>query len=98
MKLVNLWMCGGLCALALGLSPANTWANRPVGGVTGAVTATPIAGQIEVNHVVYHIKAKTPADQNFRRFTTGVVVDLVLDGPAGSPTTSVISITAHAGP
>ncbi len=83
----------------LALLSANSWASRPLGTtISGGITATPTAGRIEVDHRGYKIKTNAPADKNFRGFSVGQMVDLVLDGPANSPNTSVIVIAAHAAP
>ena len=81
--------------LALGGGPNLAWSTQAyANGVTGEITATPISGEIEVAHRIYHIKAGSAADQNFRSFSAGQTVYLVLDGPASSSTSTVIAITA----
>jgi len=81
--------------LALGSGPHLAWSTQAyANGVSGEITATPISGEIEVAHRIYHIKAGSAADQNFRNFSAGQTVYLVLDGPVNSSTSTVIAITA----
>jgi hypothetical protein len=97
MKLRKLWMTVAALALACSFRPDSGWASRAYNDlVTGEVTATPISGQIEVDHKTYQIKPNSLADQVFRHFTPGQVVDLVLDAPPGNKNAMVVSITAHA--
>ena len=83
---------------SLGLQPSLAWATRAVGAtITGQLTATPSAGQIEVAHHVYHIKANSPAARTFRNFYNGQTVDVLLDRPASPAEPTVVSIAIHAG-
>jgi hypothetical protein len=94
-KLYKLILILAASTLALGGGTNLAWSTQAYSnGVTGEVTATPISGEIEVAHRIYHIKAGSAADQNFRSFNTGQIVYLVLDGPASSSTSTVIAIAA----
>jgi hypothetical protein len=64
--------------------------------VTGQVTATVTAGQIEVDRRTYRIKADSPAAHSMHGVHVGQVVDLEFDGPVVTPAAQVISIAPHA--
>jgi hypothetical protein len=82
-----------LCAL-----PNVGWSTHMAGElVSGTVTAAPASGEIEVSHRTYHIKANSPADKALRNFSAGQIVDVVLDGPASSAKSEVVSIMVHSG-
>jgi hypothetical protein len=84
--------------LALCVLPNVSWSTHMVGDlVSGTVTAAPASGEIEVSHRTYHIKANSPADKAWRNFSAGQVVDVVLDGPANSVKSEVVSIMVHSG-
>jgi hypothetical protein len=101
MKSVKLGKFGpSLAALTLALCvlPNVSWSTHMVGElVSGTVTAAPAGGQIEVSHHTYHVKANSPADKVFRNFSAGQTVDMVLDGPANSVKSEVVSIMVHSG-
>jgi hypothetical protein len=93
-------LCFTVVALltGLGLQPSLGWATRAVGAtITGQITATPSAVQIEVAHHVYHIKPNSPAAKAFRNFYSGQTVDVFLDRPASPAEPTVVSIVKHAG-
>lgn len=97
MKSRKFWMTVAALGLALSFRPDSGWASRAYSDVvTGEVTATPVSGQIEVDHKTYQIKPNSLADQVFRHFVAGQVVDLVLDAPPSNKSAMVVSITAHA--
>ena len=90
-----------ICAAAAimmtaGLQPGIGWATKVATLVVGEVTATPTAGQIEVNHKVYRVIKASTADKSLRGIGVGQKVDLVLDGPPDSKTASVVSVKLHA--
>lgn len=96
MKLVKLRFVVGAGIVTLALQMPAAWASRPIGSaVSGEVTATPTSGRIQVAHHVYRIKVNSPADKNFRSFNQGQLVDLILDGPPDSQSSSVLVIAAH---
>ncbi len=98
MKRAKIGLWTSMLALLLCTAPHWGWATRIVAGsVTGEVTATPTAHEIEVAHRLYLIKAGTPAAQQSSKFQTGDNVDLVLDAPAASANAEVIAISAHSG-
>jgi hypothetical protein len=98
MKPSKIWGLGSLLALALLAAPPPGWSTRVVGQiVTGQVTSMPAAGQIEVDHQVYRVRAGTSADRNLRKFHMGQRVDLELDGPVVATGAQVVSIAVHAG-
>jgi hypothetical protein len=97
MKSHKFWLAVAALGIAFSFHPETGWASRAYSDlVTGEVTATPISGQIEVDHKTYHIKPNSLADQVFRHFVAGQVVDLVLDAPPSNKSAMVVSITAHA--
>ena len=85
-------------AVVFCLGPNAAWCTRTYGDlVSGEVTAAPSSGEIEIAHHLYHVKAKSAADKALSSIYAGEIVDAVLDGPAGSNASQVISITQHAG-
>jgi hypothetical protein len=85
-------------AVVFCLGPSAAWCTRAYGDlISGEVTAAPLSGEIEIAHHVYHIKAKSAADKALSSIYAGEMVDAVLDGPAASSASQVISITPHAG-
>jgi hypothetical protein len=99
MKPSKTWGIGSLLAMALLLaSPPLSWSTRAVGQiVTGQVSSMPASGQIEVDHLVYRVRAGTSADKNLRKFHMGQRVDLELDGPVAAKGAQVVSIAVHSG-
>lgn len=97
MTLRKLWLVMGALLISLSLQPAAAWASRPVGDViTGEITASPSATEIEIGHHVYRIKANSPAAAAARSFYYGQTVDVTLDKPAMGAEPEVVSITPHA--
>ena len=83
-------------ALIFGLGPNVGWSTRAYGdAISGEVTSAPVNGVIEIAHRSYHIKANSAAESAALNFYAGQTVDAVLDGPAGSTDSQVISITVH---
>lgn len=98
MKQRNMGFAVAALLVGMGLQPSLGWATRTVGArITGQLTATPSAGQIEVDHHVYHIKANSPAAKAFRNFYNGQTVDVLLDRPASPAEPTVVSIIKHTG-
>jgi hypothetical protein len=101
MKSLKLGKFGPILAsltLALCVLPNVGWSTHMAGdAVSGTVTAAPVSGEIEVSHHTYLVKANSPADKVLRNFSAGQVVDLVLDGPANSAKSEVVSIMVHSG-
>jgi hypothetical protein len=95
MKSAKLWLMAA-AIIAIGAQPATSWATRAVGAtVTGEITASPSATEIEVAHLRYHIEPNSPATQTARSFFLGQVVDLVLSRPGVNKDPEVVSIAAH---
>jgi hypothetical protein len=85
-------------AVVFCLAPSTGWCTRAYGDlVSGEVTAAPSSGEVEIAHHLYHVKAKSAADKALSSIYAGELVDAVLDGPAGSSSSQIISITQHAG-
>ncbi len=83
-------------ALAVCLKPDVGWSTRlyaPM--ITGEVTAAPQSGAVEIAHHLYHVKPNSEAAKALSSFYAGQNVDIVLDGPADSAASQVISITLH---
>ena len=98
MKLGKLGLVFGAIALAMCLKPNVGWSTRVYDGMlSGKLTAAPQNGEIEIANHVYHVKANSPADKALSSFYAGQKVDVVLDGPAGSSDSQVVSITLHTG-
>ena len=88
-----------LLLLLIAAAPRPGWSTRVAGMIiTGQVTSMPASGQIEVDHLVYRVRAGTPAERNLRKFHMGQVVDLELDAPVATKTAQVVFIAAHVGP
>ncbi|HEV7614489.1 MAG TPA: hypothetical protein VGO37_21605 [Steroidobacteraceae bacterium] len=97
MKLRKLGLVIGALMISLSLQPTAGWASRAVGGViTGEITASPSATQIEIGHHLYRIKADSPAAAAAHSFYFGELVDVTLDKPAMGAEPEVVSITQHA--
>jgi hypothetical protein len=98
MKLSKLGIAAAACALLLCLKPDVGWSTRAFGAlVSGEITAAPSRGEIEIEHRLYHVKPLSAADKALSSFYAGQSIDAVLDGPAGSSASLVISITPHTG-
>jgi len=98
MKLGKFSLAVSAFALAICLKPNVGWSTRAYGPlITGQVTAAPQSGTIEIDHHLYHVKANSAAAKALSSFNAGQNVDAVLDGPASSATTEIISLTPHAG-
>ncbi len=93
---------GATAALVLMLGGAGSnpaFGARAQGAVvTGQVTSTYTAGQIEVERHAYRIKADSPAAHSVHRVRVGQIVDLEFDAPVVTPAAQVISIAPHAAP
>jgi hypothetical protein len=100
MKLARLSLVVGAFALAICLKPSIGWSTRPYSAmVTGQVTAMPGNGQIEIAHLLYHIKANSAAAKALSSLYIGENVDAILDSPVGGTGTTpeVVILTVHAG-
>jgi hypothetical protein len=98
MKLGKLKVWVTAFALVACLGPNLGWSTHLIGGtLTGQVTATPLEGEIEIDHHVYRISANSRAEKTLHDFSAGLTVDVILDGPAANSTSRVVSITRHAG-
>ena len=97
MRLGKLGLVVGTFALAICLEPNVGWSTRAFGAlVSGEVTAAPLSTEIEIAHHVYHIKANSPAAKAVTTIHVGQTVDAMLDGPASSTASEVITIAPHA--
>ena len=97
MKFRRLWIIIGALMISLSLQPGAAWASRALGEViTGAITASPSATEIEIAHHLYRIKATSPAAAAAHGFYFGQLVDVTLDKPAIGAQPEVVSITTHA--
>lgn len=95
MKSAKLWLMAA-AVIAMGSQPATSWATRAVGAtVTGEITSSPSATEIEVAHRRYHIEPNSPATEQARSFFLGQVVDVVLSHPGTNKEPEVVSISAH---
>lgn len=98
MKLAMPKICLSAFALVVCLGPNVGWSTRAYGAsVTGQVTATPLDGAVEIDHRVYHVLPNSAAETALQEISAGLTVDIVLDGPAGSSGTHVVSIMRHPG-
>jgi hypothetical protein len=98
MKPGKIGLAAAALAVVFALSPSIGWSSRAFGAmITGEVTSAPLNGQIEIAHHLYHVKAKSAADKALTSFYAGQNVDVVLDGPANSSTSQIVSIVVHSG-
>jgi hypothetical protein len=98
MKLSKFAIVAGAFALLLCFQPRTGWSTRAYGAlISGEITAAPLSGEIEIEHHVYHVKPLSGAARALSSCYAGQRVDAVLDGPADSSASLVISITPHAG-
>ncbi|MGO9995844.1 MAG: hypothetical protein ACLPTF_25495 [Steroidobacteraceae bacterium] len=98
MKHGKLWLAMAASVIGLALQSPMVWATRAVGAkITGQITSTPSADQIEVDHHVYLIKKNAPAAKTYRNFYHGDTVDLFFERPATQTAPTVVSIVKHAG-
>jgi hypothetical protein len=98
MKLSKFGIVAAACALVLCFGPKVGWSTRAYGAlISGEITAAPFSGEIEIEHHMYHVKPLSAAAKTLSSFYAGQSVDAVLDGPAGSSASLVISITPHSG-
>jgi hypothetical protein len=98
MKLNKLGMAAAACAMLLCFQPKVAWSSRAYAGalISGEITAPPSSGEIEIEHRLYHVKPKSPADKILSSLYAGESVDAVLDStPGGNPL--IISIVVHSG-
>lgn len=96
MKPGTLGLLAATFALAVCLRPGVAWTTRSYASViTGAVTAAPQSGEIEIAHHLYHVKPNSAAAKVLGSFSVGQKVDAVLDGPPGKPATEIVSLTVH---
>lgn len=85
--------------LALCMLPGVGWSTHPFGTpVAGQVTSLPGGDEIEVGNRTYHIKQGSAAEKVVSQLSTGQRVHLILDGPADSPTSKVITISVDSEP
>ena len=97
MKLRKLWFVVGALMLSFSLQPRAGWASRAVGEtVSGEITASPSATQIEVAHHAYRIQANSPAAAAAASLYLGQMVDVTLTRPAAGAEVEVVAIALHA--
>ena len=95
MKLRQLGFVIGAVMVALSLE-SGAWATMAIGTVvTGEISASPTATQIEIAHRVYHIKAGSPAAAVARSLSLGEVVDATFDRPPVNAEAEVVALTPH---
>jgi hypothetical protein len=96
MKPGKIALAAAALAVVFCLRPDVGWSSRAFGAmITGEVTSAPLNGQIEIAHHLYHVKPKSAADKALSSFYAGQTVDVVLDGPAASSSSQIVSIVTH---
>jgi hypothetical protein len=70
-------------------------ASRAMPIVTGRVSAVYGYDRIDVDGRAYTVRLGSGAYENLNNFSTGQIVDLVLDGPPEAPETRVVEILLH---
>ncbi|HEY7928579.1 MAG TPA: hypothetical protein VID71_01120 [Steroidobacteraceae bacterium] len=102
MRFWNTRYCAG-CALAalalaaLALSPAPAHAGMPLQPqVTGQVSSVEGSTAVRIDGTTYLIAPNSPAADAIRSVRPGDTIGLVLNGPPGSSTSEVISISRAA--
>lgn len=80
------------------LASSPGWSSRVFSDrVVGTITATPIVDEIEVDGHVYRVKRGSQAAQELHGFSQGQKVEIVLDGPADSGSSGVLTIHLRSG-
>jgi hypothetical protein len=98
MKPGKIALAAAALAVVFCLRPNVGWSTRAFGEmITGEVTSAPLNGEIEIAHHLYHVRPKSAADKALSSFYAGQNVDVVLDGPANSSSSQIISIATHSG-
>jgi hypothetical protein len=91
-------LAAAVLAVVFCLRPNVGWSTRAFGEmITGEVTSAPLNGEIEIAHHLYHVRPKSAADTALSSFYAGLTVDVILDGPANSSSSQIISIATHSG-
>jgi hypothetical protein len=98
MKSGKIGLAAAALALVFCLRPDVGWSSRAFGAmISGEVTSAPLNGQIEIAHHLYRVKPNSAADKALSSFYAGQNVDAVLDGPAGSSSSQIVSLITHSG-
>ncbi len=88
-----------LLALGLATGAGASWANRLVGDViTGQITAISGVDAVSIGGQMYSVQAGSAASQVLPTLAVGQIVDAMLNGPASTSQSQVISISLHTGP
>jgi hypothetical protein len=82
-------------AVSLILAAAPALAIRPVTVITGTVTAPPSPSRVEVDNKIYRLSEDPNTAASLKGITTGMLVDVIMDGPANEPTSRVMAVTRH---
>jgi hypothetical protein len=94
-KLVAILAFGTAVAV---LSPEGARANQLAGPVvTGTVTAIQGTDSITIGGQTYTVAPGSPAAQELGSLSPGEQVDAVLNGPASSSASQVVSVVVHKG-
>ena len=85
--------CAGAVSLILAAAPA--LAVRALTIITGTMTAPASSSRVEVDGKVYLLAQDSKTAESVKGLTTGMLVDVVLDGPANEPASRVLAVTRH---
>ena len=83
-----------VAAACTALGSSGVWANQIPGDVvTGTITSVGGSESLGVQGHVYPIKTGSPAAADAPSLAPGQVVEVQLDGPAGSSSSHIIAVT-----
>jgi hypothetical protein len=85
--------CAGAVSLILAAAPA--LAVRPVTIVTGTMTAPASSTRVEVDGKIYQLSGDANTAASLKGLTTGMLVDVILSGPADEPASRVVAVARH---
>ena len=85
--------CAGAVSLILAAAPA--LAVRALTIITGTMTAPASSTRVEVDSKVYLLSQESNTAATLKGLTTGMLVDVILDGPANEPGSRVVAVTRH---
>ena len=85
--------CAGAVSLILAAAPA--LAVRALTIITGTMTAPASSTRVEVDGKVYLLSQESNTAATLKGLTTGMLVDVILDGPANEPGSRVVAVTRH---
>jgi len=81
--------------VSLILAAAPALAVRALTIITGTMTAPASSSRVEVDGKVYLLAQGSNTAESLKGLTTGMLVDVMLDGPANEPASRVVAVARH---